>query len=139
MVPLLVQDKTPPGFDNEIVNEIAKLTELSFKTANNKFASVAGYDAFVYSHNLIKQLAISLLKIVNNLRVMGSGPRAGLSKLKISANEACSSIMPGRVNTTQIEALSMVCIQVIGNDVTIAVANSNGHFQLNVFKPVINR
>ncbi len=128
---------TPPGFDKEILNEIAKLTGLPFKTANNKFALIAGHDAFVQSHGSIKQLAVSLLKIVNDLRVMVSGPRAGFGELKIPANEAGSSIMPGKVNPTQIEALSMVCTQIMGNDVTISVANSYGHFQLNVFKPVI--
>lgn len=128
---------TPPGFDNEIVNEINKLSGWPFKTANNKFVLIAGHDAFVSSHGAIKQLAVSLLKIVNDFRVLVSGPRAGLSELKIPANEAGSSIMPGKVNPTQIEALSMVCTQVMGNDVTISVANSCGHFQLNVFKPVI--
>ncbi len=128
---------TPPGFDKEIVNEIAKFTGLPFKMAGNKFALIAGHDAFVQSHAAIKQLAVSLLKIVNDIRVMVSGPRAGIGELKIPANEAGSSIMPGKVNPTQIEALSMVCTQVIGNDVCISVANSYGHFQLNVFKPVI--
>ncbi|WP_340114706.1 class II fumarate hydratase [Maribellus mangrovi] len=128
---------TPPGFDAEVVNEIARQTGIPFKVAPNKFALIAAHDAFVHTHGAIKQLAVALLKIVNDIRVMVSGPRAGLSELKIPANEAGSSIMPGKVNPTQIEALSMVCTQVMGNDVCISVANSYGHFQLNVFKPII--
>ena len=127
----------PEGFDDEIVNEISNETGLPFTKAQNKFALIAGHDAFVQSHGAIKQIAVSLLKIVNDLRVMVSGPRAGISELNIPANEAGSSIMPGKVNPTQIEALSMVCTQVMGNDTTISVANSYGHFQLNVFKPVL--
>lgn len=128
---------TPPGFDTQVVSQIVALTGFPFKSAPNKFALMAGHDAFVHAHGAIKQLAGSLLKIVNDIRVMVSGPRAGLNELKIPANEAGSSIMPGKVNPTQIEALSMVCTQIMGNDVTISVANSYGHFQLNVFKPVI--
>ncbi|WP_163321603.1 class II fumarate hydratase [Draconibacterium mangrovi] len=128
---------SPTGFDDEIVNEISHETGLPFTKAKNKFALIAGHDAFVQSHSAIKQLAVSLLKIVNDLRVMVSGPRAGISELNIPANEAGSSIMPGKVNPTQIEALSMVCTQVMGNDTTISVANSYWHFQLNVFKPVL--
>jgi fumarate hydratase class II len=128
---------TPPGFDREVVSQIASLTEMPFIPAENKFALIAGHDALVQSHGAMKNLAVSLLKIVNDLRALASGPRAGLSELLLPANEAGSSIMPGKVNPTQIEALSMVCTQIMGNDVTISVANSNGHFQLNVFKPVI--
>lgn len=128
---------TPPGFDREVVSQIAILTGIPFITAENKFALIAGHDALVQSHGAIKNLAVSLLKIVNDIRALASGPRAGISELILPANEAGSSIMPGKVNPTQIEALSMVCTQIMGNDVTISVANSNGHFQLNVFKPVI--
>ncbi len=128
---------TPQGFDKEIVKEIAKLTGFPFKTASNKFALIAAHDAFVNSHSSLKQLAVSLLKIINDIRAMVSGPRTGIGELKIPANEAGSSIMPGKVNPTQIEALSMVCTQVLGNDVTISVANSFGQFQLNTYKPVI--
>jgi fumarate hydratase, class II len=128
---------TPPGFDREVVSQIASLTGIPFITTENKFALIAGHDALVQSHGAMKNLAVSLLKIVNDIRVLASGPRAGLSELLLPANEAGSSIMPGKVNPTQIEALSMVCTQIMGNDVTISVANSNGHFQLNVFKPVI--
>lgn len=128
---------TPPGFDTEIVNEIAKLTGCPFKVAHNKFALIAAHDAFVNSHGALKQLAVMLLKITNDIRIMTSGPRAGIGELKIPANEAGSSIMPGKVNPTQIEALSMVCTQIMGNDVTISVANSFGQFQLNTYKPVI--
>ena len=128
---------TPPGFDKEVVSQIASLTGMPFIPAENKFALIAGHDAFVQSHGAIKNLAVSLLKIVNDIRALASGPRGGISELILPANEAGSSIMPGKVNPTQIEALSMVCTQIMGNDVTISVANSNGHFQLNVFKPVI--
>jgi fumarate hydratase class II len=128
---------TPPGFDNEVVSQIASLTGMPFVPAENKFALIAGHDALVQSHGAIKNLAVGLLKIVNDIRVLASGPRAGICELILPANEAGSSIMPGKVNPTQIEALSMVCTQIMGNDVTISVANSNGHFQLNVFKPVI--
>lgn len=128
---------THPGFDIEIVNEIAKLSACPFKTAHNKFALIAAHDAFVNSHSALKLLAVSLLKITNDIRIMTSGPRAGIGELKIPANEAGSSIMPGKVNPTQIEALSMVCTQIMGNDVTISVANSFGQFQLNAYKPVI--
>jgi len=128
---------TPPEFDVDIVEEIACQTKLPFKIATNKSALIAGHDAFVHSHSAIKQLAVSLLKIVNDIRVLVSGPRAGLNELNIPANEAGSSIMPGKVNPTQIEALSMVCTQILGNDATISIANSYGHFQLNAFKPVL--
>jgi fumarate hydratase, class II len=128
---------TPPGFDKEIVSQISTLTEMPFIPAENKFALIANHDALVQTHGAIKNLAVSMLKIVNDIRALASGPRAGINEIILPANEAGSSIMPGKVNPTQIEALSMVCTQVMGNDVTISVANSSGHFQLNVFKPVI--
>lgn len=128
---------TPPGFDVVVVSQIASLTGMPFVPAENKFALIAGHDAIVQTHGAMKNLAVSLLKIVNDIRALASGPRAGLFELILPANEAGSSIMPGKVNPTQIEALSMVCAQIMGNDVTISIANSNGHFQLNVYKPVI--
>ena len=128
---------TPQGFDKEIVSEIARLTGCPFNITHNKFALIAAHDTFVHTHSTLKQLAISLLKIINDIRAMVSGPRTGIGELKIPANEAGSSIMPGKVNPTQIEALSMVCTQIAGNDVTISLANSYGQFQLNAYKPVI--
>jgi fumarate hydratase class II len=128
---------TPPGFDKSVVAQISKLTGLPFIPAENKFALIASHDILTQIHSSIKNLAISLLKIVNDIRALASGPRAGISELILPENEAGSSIMPGKVNPTQIEALSMVCAQVVGNDVTISLANSNGQFQLNTYKPVI--
>ncbi len=128
---------TPKGFDLEVAATIAKLTNLPFITAENKFESLAANDAIVETHGAIKQLAVSLMKIANDIRMLASGPRSGIGEIKIPANEPGSSIMPGKVNPTQIEALTMVCAQILGNDTTISFAGSNGQFELNVFKPVM--
>ena len=127
----------PKGFDIEVASEISQLTGLPFKTAENKFEALSSHDAFVEAHGALKTLAVSLMKIANDVRMLGSGPRCGIGELNLPANEPGSSIMPGKVNPTQSEALTMVCAQVMGNDVTINIAGANGHFQLNVFKPVI--
>ena len=124
-------------YDYKVANEVAKLTKLPFKTAPNKFEAIAANDALVELHASLKQTAISLMKIGNDIRFLSSGPRAGINELILPTNEAGSSIMPGKVNPTQCEALTMVCAQVIGNDMAISVAASNGHFQLNAFKPMI--
>lgn len=128
---------TPKGFDHEVAATIAKLTNLPFITAENKFEALAANDAIVETHGAIKQLAVSLMKIANDIRMLASGPRSGIGEIIIPANEPGSSIMPGKVNPTQIEALTMVCAQIFGNDTTITFAGSNGHFELNVFKPVM--
>ncbi len=121
---------TPKGYAEMVAKEIAQLTGLPFVTANNKFEALASHDA-------LKQLAVSLMKIANDIRLLASGPRSGIGEILIPENEPGSSIMPGKVNPTQAEALTMVCAQVIGNDTTISVSGMNGHFQLNVFKPVM--
>jgi fumarate hydratase class II len=113
------------------------LTNLPFISAENKFEALAANDAIVETHGAIKQLAVSLMKIANDIRMLASGPRSGIGEITIPANEPGSSIMPGKVNPTQVEALTMVCAQVIGNDTTISFAGSNGQFELNVFKPVM--
>jgi len=127
----------PKGFDEAIAKEIAELTGLPFVTAPNKFAALAGHEPLVALHGALKTLAVALMKIANDLRLLGSGPRAGFAEVKLPANEPGSSIMPGKVNPTQCEALSMLACQVIGNDVTVGFAASQGHLQLNVYKPVI--
>lgn len=127
----------PENYDQEVAKEIANLTGLPFKTAENKFEALASNDAIVESHGALKTLAVSLMKIANDIRMLGSGPRCGIGELNLPANEPGSSIMPGKVNPTQAEALTMVCSQVMGNDVTINIGGSNGHFELNVFKPVM--
>ncbi|KTT52163.1 fumarate hydratase [Pseudomonas oryzihabitans] len=127
----------PKGFDEAIAREIAELTGLPFVTAPNKFAALAGHEPLVALHGGLKTLAVALMKIANDLRLLGSGPRAGFAEVKLPANEPGSSIMPGKVNPTQCEALSMLACQVIGNDVTVGFAASQGHLQLNVYKPVI--
>lgn len=127
----------PKGFDIEVAKEIAGLTGLPFITAENKFEALATHDALVESHGALKTLAASLMKIANDIRLLGSGPRCGVGELNLPENEPGSSIMPGKVNPTQAEALTMVCTQVMGNDVTINIGGMNGHFELNVFKPVI--
>ncbi|MDX9697637.1 MAG: class II fumarate hydratase [Bacteroidales bacterium] len=127
----------PKEFDVEVAKEIANLTRLPFITAKNKFEALASHDALVESHGALKTLAASLMKIANDIRLLGSGPRCGIGELNLPENEPGSSIMPGKVNPTQSEALSMVCTQVFGNDVTINIGGMNGHFELNVFKPVI--
>ncbi|MEA3316983.1 MAG: class II fumarate hydratase [Bacteroidota bacterium] len=128
---------TPKGYDVEVAKEIANLTGLPFVTAENKYESLAAHDAIVESHGALKTLAVSLMKIANDIRVLGSGPRCGIGEISLPANEPGSSIMPGKVNPTQAEALTMVCAQVMGNDVAINFGGATGHFQLNVFKPVM--
>tara|TARA_R110001583_G_scaffold21479_3_gene81642 strand:+ start:3312 stop:4709 length:1398 start_codon:yes stop_codon:yes gene_type:complete len=128
---------TPKGYDILVAQKIAEFTGLPFITAENKFEALASHDALVESHGALKQLAVSLNKIANDIRMMASGPRSGIGELIIPANEPGSSIMPGKVNPTQSEALTMVCAQVMGNDVTITVAGTQGHYELNVFKPVM--
>ncbi|WP_339736813.1 class II fumarate hydratase [uncultured Sunxiuqinia sp.] len=128
---------TPEGYAEKVASTIAELTGLPFVTAENKFESLAAHDALVESHGALKQLAVSLMKIANDIRLLASGPRSGIGEITIPANEPGSSIMPGKVNPTQVEALTMVCTQVMGNDTTISIAGSNGHFELNVFKPVM--
>lgn len=128
---------TPQGYDVKVAEYIAKFTGLPFITAENKFESLAAHDAIVESHGALKQLAVSLNKIANDIRLMASGPRSGIGELLIPENEPGSSIMPGKVNPTQCEALTMVCAQVMGNDVAIGVGGLQGHYELNVFKPVM--
>lgn len=127
----------PEGFAEQFATEISKLTGLEFQTAENKFEALAAHDACVEMSGVLNVLAASLMKIGNDIRLLGSGPRCGLGELILPANEPGSSIMPGKVNPTQAEALTMVCAQVMGNHVTVTVAGSNGHIDLNVFKPVI--
>jgi fumarate hydratase class II len=128
---------TPPGYAGQVAEKIADLTGLPFVSAGNKFEALAAHDALVETHGALKQLAVSLNKIANDIRLLASGPRSGLAEIILPANEPGSSIMPGKVNPTQCEALTMVCAQVMGNDVTISVAGAQGHFELNVFKPVM--
>jgi len=120
-----------------VAKYIAQFTGLPFVTAENKFEALASHDAFVESHGALKQLAVSLFKIAQDIRLLGSGPRSGIGELLLPENEPGSSIMPGKVNPTQAEAITMVCAQVLGNDVAIAFGGTQGHFELNVFKPVI--
>jgi len=128
---------TPEGYSERVAGHIARLTGFPFISARNKFESLAAHDAIVESHGALKQLAVSLMKIANDIRLLASGPRSGIGEITIPENEPGSSIMPGKVNPTQVEALTMVCTQVMGNDVTISIAGSNGQFELNVFKPVM--
>ena len=128
---------TPKGYSENVAAHIAKFTGLSLITAKNKFEALAAHDAIVESHGALKQLAVSLNKIANDIRMLASGPRSGIGEISIPANEPGSSIMPGKVNPTQCEALTMVCAQVIGNDMAIAVGGMQGHYELNVFKPVM--
>jgi fumarate hydratase class II len=128
---------SPKGFGEKAAARIAELTGLSFVSAPNKFAALAAHDALVHAHGAIRTLAVSLMKIANDIRWLGSGPRSGLGELDLPENEPGSSIMPGKVNPTQSEAMTMVCCQVFGNDVAITVAGSQGNFELNVFKPVM--
>ena len=127
----------PKGFDVMFATEIANITEAPFKPAPNKFEALAANDAYVYAHGAINTVAVSLFKIANDIRFLGSGPRSGLGELSLPENEPGSSIMPGKVNPTQTEAMTMVCAQVHGNHATISFAGSQGHFELNVFKPVM--
>lgn len=128
---------TPAGYDVKVAEYIAKFTGHPFVTAPNKFEALASHDAIVESHGALKQLAVSLNKIANDVRMLASGPRSGIGEILIPENEPGSSIMPGKVNPTQCEALTMVCAQVMGNDVAISVGGMQGHYELNVFKPVM--
>jgi fumarate hydratase class II len=128
---------TPPGYAENVAGNIAKLTGLPFITAPNKFEALAAHDAIVEAHGALKTMACSLMKIGNDIRLLASGPRCGIGELSIPSNEPGSSIMPGKVNPTQSEAMTMVAAQVLGNDVAINVGGANGHFELNVFKPVM--
>ncbi len=128
---------THPQFANKVAEHIAQLTGLPFITAPNKFAALASHDALVFAHSAMKTLACALMKIANDIRWLASGPRCGIGELIIPENEPGSSIMPGKVNPTQSEAMTMVCVQVLGNDTAVGIAGSQGNFELNVFKPVI--
>ncbi|UCG27551.1 MAG: class II fumarate hydratase [Bacteroidales bacterium] len=128
---------TPKGYDVLVARKISEISGFPFITAPNKFESLAAHDAMVESSGALKTVAVSLMKIANDIRLLGSGPRCGIGELNLPANEPGSSIMPGKVNPTQCEAITMVCAQVIGNDVAISVGGMQGHFQLNVFKPVM--
>ena len=127
----------PEGYADLVAKYIAEFTEIPFKSAKNKFEAIAAHDAIVESHGALKQIAVSLNKIGNDIRLMASGPRSGIGELIIPANEPGSSIMPGKTNPTQCEALTMVCAQVMGNDVAITIAGTQGHYELNVFKPLM--
>ncbi len=128
---------TPAGYSENVAKHIAALTGLPFVTAENKFEALAAHDAIVETHGALKTVAVSLMKIGNDVRMLSSGPRSGIGEIYIPDNEPGSSIMPGKVNPTQCEAMTMVAAQVMGNDVTIGIGGSNGHFELNVFKPVM--
>lgn len=128
---------TPNGYDIKVAEYISKFTGLPFKTAPNKFEALSAHNAIVESHAALKQLAVSLNKIANDIRMMASGPRSGIGELLLPENEPGSSIMPGKVNPTQCEALTMVCAQVMGNDVAITIGATQGHYELNVFKPML--
>ena len=128
---------TPEGYSEKVADYIAQFTKLPFVTAQNKFEALAAHDAIVETHGALKQLAVSLNKIANDIRLLSSGPRSGIGELIIPANEPGSSIMPGKVNPTQSEALTMVCAQVMGNDVAVSVGGAQGHYELNVFKPLM--
>jgi len=128
---------TPAGYDVLVAKKIADFTGLPFITAPNKFEALAAHDAMVELSGALKRSAVSLMKIANDIRMLSSGPRSGIGELVIPDNEPGSSIMPGKVNPTQPEALTMVCAQVMGNDVAVSIGGSNGHFELNVFKPLI--
>ena len=125
------------GFAEKFAEEVAKITDLPFVTAENKFEALAAHDALVETSGALNTLAVSLMKIANDIRLLGSGPRSGIGEIILPANEPGSSIMPGKVNPTQCEALTMVCAQVMGNHSAVSIAGSNGHFELNVFKPVM--
>ena len=127
----------PKNYDTKVAKYISEFTELPFITAPNKFEALAAHDAIVESHGALKQIAVSLFKIAQDIRMMASGPRSGIGEIFIPENEPGSSIMPGKVNPTQPEAVTMVCPQILGNDTTISFAGTQGHFELNVFKPVM--
>ena len=128
---------TPQGYSELVAKKIAELSGHPFVTAPNKFEALAAHDGMVEAHGALKQLAVSLMKIANDIRMLSSGPRSGIGEILIPENEPGSSIMPGKVNPTQVEAMTMVAAQVMGNDVAITIGGSNGHFELNVFKPLI--
>jgi fumarate hydratase class II len=128
---------SPIGFGEKVTDVISQFTNQHFQSAPNKFEALAAHDAIVGAHGALKTVACSLMKIANDIRWLGSGPRCGIGELRLPANEPGSSIMPGKVNPTQAEAMTMVCARVIGNDTTINVAGSSGNFELNVFKPVM--
>ena len=128
---------TVRGFDIKFAQQVAKVTKLPFITAPNKFEALAAHDAIVETSGALNTIAVSLMKIANDIRMLGSGPRCGIGEINLPENEPGSSIMPGKVNPTQCEALTMIAAQVMGNNLTITIAGSNGHFQLNVFKPVM--
>ncbi|MDR0802992.1 class II fumarate hydratase [Fluviicola sp.] len=128
---------TPPGYSENVAKHIASLTNLPFITAENKFEALAAHDAVVEAHGALKTIAVSLMKIANDVRMLSSGPRSGIGEIFIPDNEPGSSIMPGKVNPTQCEALTMIAAQVMGNDVAINIGGASGHFELNVFKPVM--
>lgn len=128
---------TPPGFAQKVAEKIAELTGLPFVSAQNKFESLAAHDAIVETSGALKTVAVSLMKIANDIRLLASGPRCGIGEILIPENEPGSSIMPGKVNPTQAEALTMVCAQVVGNDIAINVGGMNGHLELNAFKPMM--
>jgi fumarate hydratase class II len=127
----------PIGFDKMVAERIAKITGMAFTTAPNKFEALAAHDAMVFSHGAINTVAASLFKIANDIRLLGSGPRSGLGELALPENEPGSSIMPGKVNPTQCEAMTQVCVQVFGNHAALTFADSQGHFELNVYNPVM--
>jgi fumarate hydratase class II len=127
----------PIGFAQRIADRIAAITRLPFTTAPNKFEALAAHDAMVFSHGAINTVAVSLFKIANDIRLLGSGPRSGLGELSLPENEPGSSIMPGKVNPTQCEAMTQVCVQVFGNHAAVTFAGSQGHFELNVYNPVM--
>ncbi|MFC4871243.1 class II fumarate hydratase [Negadavirga shengliensis] len=128
---------TPEGYAEKVARKIAEFSGNPFVTAPNKFESLAAHDAIVETHGALKQLAVSLMKIANDIRMLSSGPRSGIGEILIPENEPGSSIMPGKVNPTQAEAMTMVCAQVMGNDTAVSVGGANGHFELNVFKPMM--
>ena len=127
----------PVGFAEKVAERVTAITQLPFKTAPNKFEALAAHDAMVFSHGAINTVAASLFKIANDIRFLGSGPRSGLGELSLPENEPGSSIMPGKVNPTQCEALTQVCVQIFGNHAALTFAGSQGHFELNVFNPVM--
>jgi fumarate hydratase, class II len=127
----------PIGFDKMVAEKIAKITGMAFTTAPNKFEALAAHDAMVFSHGAINTVAASLFKIANDIRLLGSGPRSGLGELALPENEPGSSIMPGKVNPTQCEAMTQVCVQIFGNNAALTFADSQGHFELNVYNPVM--
>jgi fumarate hydratase class II len=129
---------TREGFAGAFAGEVANITGLPFRTAPNKFEALAAHDAYVYAHGALNTVSVSLFKIANDIRFLGSGPRSGLGELSLPENEPGSSIMPGKVNPTQCEAMTMVCAQVHGNQATVSFAGSQGHFELNVYKPVLS-